>query len=75
LYKVNVKIILPMTKTSTLQFTINDLASESKPEIKDVDAVFNHPEEFGSVLSALDELSYDVRQEVIDRIMKIASTI
>ena len=62
-----------MTKTSTIQFTINDLASESKPEIKDVDAVFDFQEEFGDVLSALDELSYDVRQDIVDKIMQVAS--
>jgi hypothetical protein len=73
LYKVNVKIILPMTKTSTIHFTINNLASESKPEIQDTDSVLNLDEEYGDVLSTLDELSYDVRQAVVDNILNIAS--
>jgi hypothetical protein len=73
LQKVIIKIILPMTKTSTIQFTINDLASTSKPEIKDVEAIFNYQEEFAEVLEALDELDYDVRQAVVDRIMQDAS--
>jgi len=64
-----------MTKTSTIQFTINDLASVSKPEIKDVDAIFNYQEEFVDVLSVLDELDYDIHQSVVDRIMQLAPKI
>jgi hypothetical protein len=62
-----------MTKTSTIHFIINDLASESKLEIQDCDSVFDFEEGFVDVLSKLDELSYDVRQSVIDRILHIAS--
>jgi hypothetical protein len=75
LYKVHVITILPMTKSSTVQFTINNLASESKPEITDMDAVFNYQEEFDDVLSKLNELQLDVRQAVVDKILKIASEI
>jgi len=64
-----------MTKSSTVQFTINNLASESKPEITDMDAVFNYQEEFDDVLSKLNELQLDVRQAVVDKILKIASEI
>jgi hypothetical protein len=75
LYKVNVKIILPMTKTSTIHFTVNNLASYSKPEMQDIHSVFDIEDEFSDVFTALNELSYDVRQVVVDNILKKASKI
>ncbi len=62
-----------MTKTSTIHFTINNLASKSKPEVQNSDSEFGFEEEYDDVYMTLDELDLDVRQEVVDRILNIAS--
>ncbi len=62
-----------MTKTSTIHFTINNLASQAKADIQNPDSAFNLEEEYKDVLKTLDELDLDVRQEVIDRILTLAS--
>ena len=62
-----------MTKTSTIHFTINDLASQTNPKIQDVNSALDFEEEFEDVLSKLDELDIDVRQEVVNRIIDLAS--
>jgi hypothetical protein len=62
-----------MTKTSTIHFTVNDLASECKPMMEDVDSAFDLESEYSDVFSALDEIGYDVCQEVVDEILYLAS--
>jgi hypothetical protein len=70
---VNNLTILPMTKTSTIHFTVNDLASKSKPMVEDVDSAFDFESQYSDVFDALDEISYDVCQEVVDEILYLAS--
>jgi UTP-glucose-1-phosphate uridylyltransferase len=67
--------LLPMTKTSTIQYIINNLASKSNEEINDTDSVFNVEEEFEDVLDVLNQLECDVRQEVVDKIISMSSQI
>jgi hypothetical protein len=62
-----------MTKTSTIQYIINNLASKSKEEITDTDSIFNTEEEFEDVYDILNQLECDVRQEVVDRILSMTS--
>jgi hypothetical protein len=62
-----------MTKTSTIHFTINNLASESKQEIQDVNSSLDFQTEYSDVLSAIDGLNYDVDQAIVDKILFIAS--
>lgn len=62
-----------MTKTSTIHFTINNLASKSKHGLHDVGSALDFEEEYADVLKTLNELEYDVRQEVVDKILNIAS--
>lgn len=69
----NLNDVLPMTKTSTIQYIINNLASKSKEEITDTDSIFNTEEEFEDVYDVLNQLECDVRQEVIDNILSMTS--
>lgn len=69
----NLNNVLPMTKTSTIQYIINNLASKSKEEITDTDSIFNTEEEFEDVYDILNQLECDVRQEVIDNILSMTS--
>lgn len=69
----NLNDILPMTKTSTIQYIINNLASKSNEEINDTNSIFNTEEEFEDVYDVLNQLECDVRQEVVDNILSIAS--
>ena len=62
-----------MTKTSTLQFTINNLASKSEGELINLDSIFDQQGEFKDVYEILDNLNLDVRQEVVEKILRIAS--
>jgi hypothetical protein len=62
-----------MTKASTIQYVINNLASKSKEEITDTDSIFDTEEEFEDVYDILNQLECDVRQEVVDTIMLMAS--
>ncbi|MGD2034809.1 MAG: hypothetical protein PVF73_07125 [Bacteroidales bacterium] len=62
-----------MTKTSTFQFVINNLASKSEGEIVNADSLFDQHGEFKDVFDLLNQLDMDVRQEVIERIMNQAS--
>ncbi len=64
-----------MTKTSTIHFTINNLASKSKHELQDIGSALDFEAEFADVLKTLEELEYDVRQEVVDEILRVASKI
>jgi hypothetical protein len=58
-----------MTKTSTIHFTVNNLASKSKDEFLDMDSIFDFEEEYAEIFEMLEDLSLDVRQEVVDRIL------
>lgn len=62
-----------MTKTSTIHCTINNLASKSKHELLDMDSAFNFEDEYAEIFEMLDELSLDVRQEVVDRILDLTT--
>jgi hypothetical protein len=62
-----------MTKTSTIHFTINNLASKSQEEIVDQDSLFDFENEYADIFEMLEELSMDVRQEVVDQILSKAT--
>ena len=59
-----------MSKTSTIQFNVNNLASKSKEELFDVNSCFDFENEFKDVIGLLNKLDFDVRQEVVDSIIK-----
>ena len=62
-----------MTKTSTIQYVINNLASKSNEEITDTNSIFNTEEEFEDVYDVLNQMECDVRQEIVDNIMSMSS--
>ena len=62
-----------MTKTSTIQYVINNLASKSNEEITDTNSIFDTEEEFEDVYDVLNQLECDVRQEIVDNIMSMSS--
>lgn len=62
-----------MSKTFTLNLTIHDLASKSNEELLNVDNAFNFQEEFRDVYEVLNLNDFDVRQEVVDSILKITT--
>ena len=62
-----------MTKTSTIQYVINNLASKSNEEITDTNSIFNTEDEFEDVYDVLNQLECDVRQEIVDNIMSMSS--
>jgi hypothetical protein len=59
-----------MSKTSTIQFTINDLSSKSNEELSDINSCFDYENEFKDVFEVLNKLDCDVRQDVVDSIIK-----
>jgi len=59
-----------MTKTSTVHFTINNLASKANEEMLNSNSTFDFENEFADVFQILNDLSIDVRQEVIENILK-----
>ena len=63
-----------MKKTSTLVYSIHNLASKANLDIKNTKD-FNHRNEFAEVFRNLEASEpYNVRQEVVDRILKIANS-
>jgi hypothetical protein len=70
---VNFNERVPMTKTSTFHFTINNLASKSKEELLNMDSSFSFEEEYAEIFEMLEDLSLDVRQEVVDKILAVAA--
>ncbi len=62
-----------MTKTFTIQYVINDLASKSNEEITDTNSIFDTEEEFEDVYDVLNQIECDVRQEIVDNIMSMSS--
>ncbi|MBA7564125.1 hypothetical protein ES708_05787 [subsurface metagenome] len=64
-----------MTKTSTIHFTINNLASKSGRELINIDTLFNFQNEFEDVYEMLNRLELDVRQQVVNKLLKFASQI
>lgn len=62
-----------MTKTSTVQFTINNLASKSEEELIDFDSLFDKQGEFQDVFEVLNQFNLDVRQEIVDKILNLSS--
>ena len=62
-----------MTKTSTIHFTLNNLASKTKGEILDLDSAFNPEEEYAEIFEMLEDLCPEVRQEVVDSILAYAA--
>lgn len=65
--------MLPMTKTSTIQFIINNLASKTGGIFKSIDTQFIFQDEFEDVYEILNQLDVDVRQEVVEKLLKFAS--
>jgi hypothetical protein len=61
-----------MSKTSTIQFTINNLASQSNEGLIDVNACFDYQNKYKDVFEELNKLDCDVRQEVVESILKYA---
>jgi hypothetical protein len=59
-----------MSKTFTLHLTLHDLASKSNTELLNIDTAYNFREEFPDVYEILDLQNFDVRQEVVDNILK-----
>jgi hypothetical protein len=64
---------MPMSKTFTLNLTIHNLASKSNEELLNIDTAFNFQEEFHDVYDVLNLHSFDVRQEVVDNILKMTT--
>ena len=62
-----------MRKTSTVRFTINNLASKSEEELIDVDSLFNKQGDFKDVFEILNQLNLDVRQEVVEKILNLSA--
>jgi hypothetical protein len=62
-----------MNKTSTVHFTNNNLALKSKEGLSDIDSIFDFKEEYNDVYNVLNQLSYDVPQEVVNCILDKAS--
>ncbi len=62
--------MLPMTKTSTFHLTINNLSSKSYEEMLNSNSAFDFEEKFTDVFEILNTLSIDVRQEVVENILK-----
>ena len=59
-----------MRKTSTVHLAINNLSSNAKEEMLSPESAFDFEEEFSDVFEMLNNLSVDVRQEVIENIVK-----
>ena len=59
-----------MTKTSTVHFTINNLASKSHEKSLIHKETFDFEKEFKDVFHVLDTLTIDVRQEIVENILK-----
>jgi hypothetical protein len=62
-----------MSKTFTLHLSINNLASKSNEELTNIDTIFDYHEEFSDVFEALSLENIDVRQEVVDRILRMTT--
>lgn len=62
-----------MSKTSTIHFTVNNLASKSKGEIIEINECFGNEKENEDVCRVLNLLNYDVSQEVVTSILDYAS--
>jgi hypothetical protein len=67
-------MFLPMSKTSTIHFTVNNLASKSKSEIIDINECFGDNNENDDICRVLNLMNYDVSQEVVNSILDYAST-
>ena len=61
-----------MDKNFTINLTINDLASNSNTQLNKKNEIFNFENEFKDVFEKLNELDCDVRQEVVESILKEA---
>jgi hypothetical protein len=60
-----------MSKTSTIHFTVNNLASKSNEEIINVNECFGSENE--DVCRVLNLMNYDVSQDVVNSILEYAS--
>jgi len=63
-----------MNKTSTIHFTVNNLASKSEGEIIEINKCFGNEKENEEVCRVLNLLNYDISQEVVNSILEYAST-
>jgi hypothetical protein len=73
LFVHNSLIGTPMSKTFTLNLTIHNLASKSNEEVLNIDTAFNFNEEFHDVFDVLNFQNFDVRQEVVDNILRMTT--
>lgn len=62
-----------MSITSTIHFTIKNLASRSKGEIIEINECFGNVNEDEEVSRVLNMLNYDVPQKVVNAILDYAS--
>ena len=62
-----------MNKTSTFQFTVNNLASKLQKDIIDLNSIFNFEENYADIFEALNTLDLDVSQDVVDKILAYAA--
>ena len=60
-----------MTKTSTVHLTINNLASKAEEEMLNPDSAFEFEDEYSDVFEILENLSVDVRQEIVENVLKV----
>jgi hypothetical protein len=61
-----------MEKTSTLIYSIHNLASKTYHQLTDADDV-DGKKEFGDIYELLDQLpSFDVKNEIVEEILKFA---
>lgn len=70
-----VTILLPMVKTSTFFYSVNNLASKVSDELIDTRDLF-FEKEYDDVISLLSDFEgIDIRQEVVDQILDFAKTV
>jgi hypothetical protein len=62
-----------MSKTSTIHFTVNNLASQSKEEIIEINECFGNGNENEDLCKVLNMLNYDVPQDIVNSILDYAS--
>jgi len=62
-----------MSKTSTIHFIINNLASKSKGEIIEINECFGGEKDRDEICKVLNILNYDAPQEIVNSILEYAS--
>lgn len=62
-----------MNRTSTLNYSIHNFSSKLAPELSDIDQLFDQTDEFEEVYDYLENIECDVRQKIVDMILKKAA--